>query len=112
MEYSMTREELISKMMISTVSAMVDKLYKNNHKGGFEHLGIDTLFHCLEDEVKELSDELCSIPLDGDAIDRIRLEAADVANFAGMIIYRCGVIADEFNKEAKETDKAKENGGA
>lgn len=88
-------ERKISDLVISATAAMLEKLFENDHKGTFDAMGIDTLFHLMEDEVKELSDELCKMPLDATQLGKIRREAADVANFAAMIIYRCDKLIEE-----------------
>ena len=66
--------------------AQVEKLRENDHKSGFDTEGMDVLFHKLTIEMRELYDEIfCDTP----DYNKIRREAADVMNFAAMIILNC-----------------------
>jgi len=81
------------KLLESGNKAQLEKLKNNEHKSGFENLDIDYAFERLKEEVHELLVELQGVkernPSD------IRSEAADVANFAYMIILKCD---QEINK--------------
>jgi len=66
--------------------AQLEKLELNGHKEEFDSMNVGYLFSELLDEVDELKEELekpiCKIKA-------IRHEAADIANFAHMIILAC-----------------------
>ena len=64
------------------VSAMIHKLDKNAHKGHWEDLDVIAALNRLNDESKELLDELVCRP---NEVGNIVMEAADVANFALII---------------------------
>lgn len=69
---------------------MLAKLEKNRHKGEWKDLSFDRAFELMQQEIKELEDEINFIvEYDGDIditnITDIINEAADVANFALMI---------------------------
>lgn len=79
--------------------AQLEKLKENDHKSGFDEIDIPQSFHRIKDEYIELGEELfyekqgCSFfeykfkkDIDFEAV---RKEAADVANFAYMIILQC-----------------------
>ena len=70
------------------LKAQVEKLRENDHKCGFDVESINILFKKLQAEVYELQDELQVQPKLYD-LKAIRQEAADVANFAFMIILKC-----------------------
>ena len=63
--------------------AQLEKLEQNGHKKGFDNLKLPYAFKRLVMEIDELTKEYCNVVLDFQAI---RHEAADVANFAHMII--------------------------
>lgn len=65
------------------VEMMREKLAENRGKGDWDDLDTDQLLELLETEVEELSDAISA----GDSDEIIR-EAADVANFAAMIVER------------------------
>lgn len=60
-------------------------LSKNEDKEGFEDLPVGMLTNRINDELEELYDEM---PLPRNYV-KIRHEAADIANFAHMIILAC-----------------------
>lgn len=69
---------------------MLAKLEKNRHKGEWEGLSFERAFELMQQEIKELEDEVNFIvEYDGDIditnITDVVNEAADVANFALMI---------------------------
>ncbi len=68
--------------------AMKEKLKENDHKCGFDVESINILFKKLQAKVYELQDELQVQPKLYD-LKAIRHEAADVANYAFMIILKC-----------------------
>ncbi len=77
--------------------AQREKLEENRHKGGFD---IDDLFITYEKlvaEVYELKEELYTELTPKKEIDYVKAkrEAADVANFAHMIILKCDNILNE-----------------
>ncbi len=65
---------------------MEERLRANDHKGerGWEDKDLDWLLQRLGDEYIELRSAMAH-----DDWDAVRLEAADVANFAMMIVDRC-----------------------
>jgi hypothetical protein len=87
------------RLMAAGNAAQLEKLKENGHKEGFEHIGMDYAWKRLEEEMAGLSRELRLIPLTGPgyykAIRRVRREAADVANFAHMIILTCDELLRE-----------------
>jgi len=68
------------------LKAQVEKLRENDHKCGFDTEQLQILFNKLLREVEELHAEIFTLPRD---YKKIRREAADVANFAFMIILKC-----------------------
>jgi len=66
--------------------AQIEKLKKNDHKCGFDTEPVELLFIKLLTEVEELRFEINAIKQDW---NKIRHEAADVANYAFMIILKC-----------------------
>ncbi len=66
--------------------AQIEKLKFNEHKKGFENINLEYAVDRLYQEVEELHD--CFVFDDTNFFD-IRHEAADIANFAHMIIYKC-----------------------
>jgi hypothetical protein len=75
-------------LLFSGNKAQMEKLMdeKNRAKGGWELMTIRELNTKLIEEVCEL---LLEVALEKSDFISIRLEAADVANFAHMIIQRC-----------------------
>ncbi len=79
--------------------AQLEKLKKNGFKKGFDTIGITKAFTRLQDEVRELDEELyntmnqegCIIKFLKCTSDvkKVRHEAADIANFSHMIILAC-----------------------
>lgn len=71
--------------------AQLEKLIENEHKDGFDDIDIEYALDRLLDEYIELRKEIKSLNDSTSKIwhRRIRHEAADVANFAHMIILRC-----------------------
>lgn len=69
--------------------AQIEKLEENSHKKGFENINLSYAFHRLQEEMDELSNEIYDNLESGGRIEEIRREAADIANFAHMIIYKC-----------------------
>jgi hypothetical protein len=77
----------------SANKAMLEKLKENEHKNGWDGIDIGYTTKRIFDEYLELCKEV------GIRNTReIRREAADVANFAAMIIYQC-------DKKLKEESK-------
>lgn len=66
--------------------AQLEKLQRNEHKKGWNDLRVGYLTNRIDDELEELFKETISMPRD---YRKIRHEAADIANFAHMIILRC-----------------------
>jgi len=66
--------------------AQIEKLKENDHKCGFDTERVEILFQKLIVETLELRVEVYALKRDW---KKIRREAADVANFAFMIILKC-----------------------
>ena len=94
-----TMKDDYRRLLAAGNAAQLEKLKENGHKDGFEQIGMDYAWKRLEEEMSELSRELCIIPLTGPgyhkAIRKVRREAADVANFAHMIILKCDGLLQE-----------------
>ena len=75
-------------MIAAGNKAQIEKLKENKHKKGFDDIDIMYAFGRLAEEFLELEREIVFT----ENIDEIRKEAADVANFAHMIILRCDQI--------------------
>lgn len=73
--------------------AQLEKLEENGHKEGFDDIDISLCEERLKDEVKELDkeiwDEYYEEYFENMDYKKIRHEAADIANFAHMIILAC-----------------------
>jgi hypothetical protein len=65
-------------------AAQMEKLEENEHKEGFEKLSVSILSGLLYEEVNEFQNAT--------SVQEIRREAADIANYAHMIIYTCDKI--------------------
>lgn len=76
----------------SANNAMLEKLKENEHKPGFNELTLKEALLGIGTETMELSQEIFS----NGALQNIRREAADVANFAAMIIYQCDKMIEAF----------------
>lgn len=72
-------------LIASANNAMLEKLKENEHKTGFDEMTIKHALLRIGEETMELSQEIYS----QGSPENIRREAADVANFAAMIIYQC-----------------------
>jgi hypothetical protein len=74
-------------------AAQVEKLKRNAYKSGYEDIAFDYAWKRLKEEMHELNIALCLISLTDleyeNTLKNIRHEAADVANFAHMLIYKC-----------------------
>ena len=87
---------------VKAFAAMMEyKLKKNDHKGNFENTDVDFLLKRLKEEVDELE-----IAIKSESYFEIMLEAADVANFACILVWnilRNQVIGQEHMKNIVET---------
>ena len=70
-------------------TAQLEKLKKNGHKCDFADRSIGYLTNRIDDELNELFAEMVINPLEGLDYRAIRHEAADIANFAHMIVLAC-----------------------
>lgn len=86
------------KLLEAGNKAQLEKLEENNHKRGFDEIDLDYAYGRIEDELLELKKELydlyygefpCKILKDQYNCVDVRKEAADIANFAHMIILKC-----------------------
>jgi len=80
-------------LFYSLIPAMLEKLYENKHKKGWENIDFEYASNRILDEYRELKEAI----IDND-IKEIRREAADIANFSAMIIYQC-------DKKLKEDER-------
>ncbi len=64
--------------------AQIEKLQENDHKGDWDSTDIGNVVSLLRDEVEELTQAVAD-----KSYRDARREAADVANFAHMIIFVC-----------------------
>ncbi|RKX92186.1 MAG: hypothetical protein DRP59_06120 [Spirochaetes bacterium] len=76
------------KLLKSGNKAQMEKLKARESKGEFSKELLDLLYY-LREEVLELEKEVVGKRMDFEAYAKIRLEAADVANYAHMIIGVC-----------------------
>ena len=74
------------KLFEAGTQAQREKLLANNHKDGFDSISIGYAIGRLEEEFDELEKAYST---KGHTIEEVRHEAADVANFAHMIILKC-----------------------
>jgi len=72
------------ELLKASNKAQLEKLLENEHKKGFENTDIFYATGRIQDELGELKEALYK----GDMAE-VRREAADIANFASMIILRC-----------------------
>ncbi len=83
---------------VKSFAAMMEyKLKKNDHKGNFENTDVDFLLKRLKEEVVELENAIKT-----ESYFEVMLEAADVANFACIIVWnilRNQVIGQNQNDE-------------
>ena len=75
--------------------AQIEKLKKNEHKKGFDNIGFTYGFIRLTEELKELEEELICLKHGLNNYETLRSEAADIANFAHMIILACDKELDK-----------------
>lgn len=73
------------ELLTSATTAMLEKLRENEHKPAFDEVSFKDAFKGLCNEKMELAEELYS----NRSLEQIRREAADVANYAAMIILKC-----------------------
>jgi hypothetical protein len=81
------------------VIAQIEKLRDNEHKPGFDNIDIEYATRRVGEEHEELLNEIYKITESGGVINywhkdnkdfsKIRKEAADIANFAHMLIFKC-----------------------
>jgi hypothetical protein len=89
-------------LLTSATTAMLEKLRENEHKSGFDSIDIEYAIHRIEDELSELKEvffkaKKSNFSMSNQeekikliiALEEVRKEAADCANFAAMIIYKC-----------------------
>lgn len=78
------------KLLESGNRAQLEKLYQNRHKNGFDTIMIIDATRRIKEELEELEEVACNHEKrDYPNFSNIRHEAADIANFAHMIIYKC-----------------------
>ena len=87
------------KLTDAGVAAQLEKLKQNGHKCDFSDRSIEYLTNRIDEEYQELSEEVWTITHDEQCLNywhkekkdykKIRKEAADIANFAHMIILAC-----------------------
>ncbi len=84
----MSRYHEEQALLEATLGAMSNKLHLNHHKRSWRREPYEELLKRLREEVDELGEVLRAAPKRGEVADwkMVIDEAADVANFAGMII--------------------------
>ncbi len=78
------------ELLVHANTAMLEKLNENEHKPSWEEYNLNELILLLKEEYEELDYSL----LFGTLADT-RREAADVANYAAMIIHKCDMLIKE-----------------
>jgi NTP pyrophosphatase (non-canonical NTP hydrolase) len=83
----MSRQESNVVMITATVTAMKEKLNQNTYKKPITELGLTKALTRMNEEIVELAAEFKT----GDYLnyDAVRLELADIVNFAGAAIVAC-----------------------
>ncbi len=81
-------ERNYSALLYAGNRAQLEKLNQNGHKGGWDE-PIESLFKKLRTETYELAHEIHLVGPEYRDPGAIRHEAADVANYAHMIIQKC-----------------------
>lgn len=97
------------ELLKSANIAMLEKLKENEHKNGFEDIDIEFAINRITEETDELDIEFNGIAMykawkgkmHKTNYHKVRREAADVANFAAMIIYKCDQKMKEGEREAE-----------
>lgn len=88
-----TKRRNYAKLLEHGNKAQLEKLKKNDHKSDFLEIELTHLFTMLFQEYCELEEEFINRNMEEwrENIDynKIRHEAADIANFAHMIILKC-----------------------
>jgi len=85
-----------SNLLDAGVAAQLEKLKENEHKKGFEDVDIYYVYRRIHDEYRELGEEIFYDKFQNNIdYNKVRREAADIANFAHMIIVKCN---QELNK--------------
>ena len=87
--------ESIKKLIQAGNKAQLEKLHEHGHKNGFDNIDIDYAQSRIWDEWSEL---VVESSLKNRDHKKIRHEAADIANFAHMIILQCDKIIEEGNQ--------------
>ena len=78
------------KLLKAGNAAQIEKLKENEHKEGFDSIDKSKLFKMLYQEVGELHQAMRK----PDNYKEVRREAADVANYAHIIILACDRIME------------------
>lgn len=81
------RNENEEQMLTGLTMAMRTKLKANRHKGSWRDEDVTALLKGLRQEIKELGEAVLAAMEDPTLLDAVRMEAADVANFAGFIAH-------------------------
>lgn len=93
----------IVSLITACSEAMIHKLLLNANKGGWLNIPFDELRQKLFDEYIEMSIELNNLHFntikekEKDYLESIKYEAADISNFAGMIIHKCDILLGKFS---------------
>ena len=81
--------------------AQLEKLKENQHKDNWKDIPLKVLYELINQEEMELHNEFATPNgewIENPDISKIRKEAADVANFAHMIIQHCDKLLKEVKK--------------
>ncbi len=89
--------------------AQLEKLYENKHKDGWDDISVGYAISRLKEELRELA-----LAYHTESTKHVRREAADIANFAYMIILKCDKYitppTDQPVKDVCEWVKADDGG--
>ena len=84
------------ELLKAGTGAQLEKLLENPEKSGFDNINIEYALDRILDEFIELRDAIRKTGIPPIThLQLIRREAADVANFAHMIILRCDKELEE-----------------
>ena len=83
-----------SELFTGQLQAQKEKLDENSHKRDFTDLPFSYAWTRIQEEFKELQQECEAIKVDF-SYTKIRREAADLANFCGMLILACDKEMEE-----------------
>lgn len=81
------REQLVKDHAAAMLATL--NLPKNAEKGSWQDMTIPELLDCLDKEYEEFMAALWNFVHNGGPFDRVESEAADLSNFAAMLVDNC-----------------------